>query len=110
MAQKDTTPNKPVNDKTVTDQAPTPEDVHNQRDSLDPGLGERLAQEAADKNSRTGGEVKGKDNGVGGATAYTTPLEDQSDNGKTYKSDKIVPKDTNAPDAGLTPDGRRIAS
>lgn len=32
-----------------------------------------------------------------------------TDNGKTYKNPKITPKDTNAPDAGLTPDGRRVA-
>ena len=29
--------------------------------------------------------------------------------GKTYKDERIVPSDTNAPDAGVTPDGVRIA-
>lgn len=30
--------------------------------------------------------------------------------GKTYKDERVVPSDTNAPDAGLAPDGTRIAS
>lgn len=30
-------------------------------------------------------------------------------NGKTYKDERIQPSDTNAPDAGLLPDGTRIA-
>jgi hypothetical protein len=92
-----------------TDQAPTPEVVDAQRDQANPNLGKELAQEAADKRSPTGGEIKGKDNGVGGVTVVATPTKDQSDNGKTYKNPRIVPSDTNAPDAGLTPDGRRIA-
>lgn len=30
-------------------------------------------------------------------------------NGRQYKDERIVPQDTNAPDAGLLPDGTRVA-
>lgn len=93
----------------VSDRAPTPSDVDAQRDELDPGLGERLAQEASDERSPKGGEVKGvEESGV--FSVVTTPVVDQSENGKVYTDSRINPRDTNAPDAGLTPDGRRIAS
>lgn len=70
--------------------------------------GEQLAQEAVEDRSATGGDTKlVKKDGV--YSAVTNPVEDHSDNGKVYKDVRIDPRDTNAPDAGLTPDGRRIA-
>lgn len=93
----------------VSDLAPTPMDVDANRDKLNPNLGEDLAQEAVEKRSRTGGEVSIEEGEAGNYTAVRTPVEDHSDNGKTYSDSRINPSDTNAPDAGLTPDGRRIA-
>lgn len=92
----------------VSDQQPTPMDVDANREKHNPNLGEELAEEAVEKRSATGGNVKlvEKD---GVVSAVSTPLEDRSDNGKVYRDDRINPRDTNAPDAGLTPDGRRIA-
>jgi hypothetical protein len=84
-------------------------DVTGSATAIQPDRGEQLAQEAVEKRSPKGGEVHGEVGKGGVTTVVVEPLEDQSDNGKTYKSDKIVPRDTNAPDAGLTPDGRRIA-
>lgn len=96
-----------VADRT-SDLAPTPADVDANRDSLNPTLGEELAQEAVEKNAATGGDVKivEKD---GVRSAVANPVEDQSDNGKVYNDVRVNPRDTNAPDAGLTPDGVRIA-
>lgn len=92
----------------VSDRMATPEAVDAARESLDPELGERLAREAAEERDSSGGNVKiVEKNGVRSAVAE--PLEDHSDNGKVYKDVRISPRDTNAPDAGLTPDGRRIA-
>lgn len=92
----------------VSDRAPLPSDVDAQRDSLNPSLGEELAQEAVDKRATEGGNVEiVEENGVRSAVA--TPFKDNSDNGKVYSDVRINPRDTNAPDAGLTPDGRRIA-
>lgn len=97
-----------VADRT-SDMAPTPEAVDAARDKMNPTLGEDLAREAAEKRSATGGDLKIVDNEAGGFTVTRSPVEDQSDNGKVYKDERINPRDTNAPDAGLTPDGRRIA-
>lgn len=92
----------------VSDRAPLPTDVDGMRDKLDPKLGERLAEEAAEKRSATGGDIKiVEKNGV--RSAVREEIEDRSDNGKVYSDVRINPRDTNAPDAGLTPDGRRIA-
>lgn len=92
----------------VSDLAPTPEAVDAQRDSLNPSLGEELAQKAVEDNSREGGNVEiVEENGVRSAVAK--PFTGNSDNGKVYRDERINPRDTNAPDAGLTPDGRRIA-
>lgn len=93
----------------VSDRAPTPVDVDAQRDQLDPKLGERLAQEAAEERSAEGGDVKLVEGKNGIVSAVAAPVVDNSDNGKVYSDDRINPRDTNAPDAGLTPDGRRIA-
>lgn len=84
-------------------------DVTGVKTSTSPDRGEQLAQEAVDKNSPTGGDIKGVTNKDGGFSVVATPTEDKSDNGKTYEDPRITPSDTNAPDAGLTPDGRRIA-
>jgi len=70
--------------------------------------GEALAQEAVEKRSATGGNVElvEKD---GVVSAVSSPIVDRSDNGKVFRDERVNPRDTNAPDAGLTPDGRRIA-
>jgi hypothetical protein len=97
-----------VADRT-SDMAPTPEAVDANRDKLNPTLGEDLAREAVEKRSATGGDLEIVDGEAGNFSVVRTPVEDQSDNGKVYKDERINPRDTNAPDAGLTPDGRRIA-
>lgn len=55
------------------------------------------------------GAKKGGRPDRGEQLARQAAQDDKGDNGKTYKNPKITPSDTNAPDAGLTPDGRRIA-
>lgn len=84
-------------------------DVTGVKTATAPGRGEQLAQAAAEKQSPSGGDLKGVTGEDGGFSVVETPRKDQSDNGKTYQDARISPADTNAPDAGLTPDGRRIA-
>lgn len=92
----------------VSDLSPTPTDVDANRDKLNPKLGEELAEEAVEKRSATGGNVELVEND-GVVSAVSSPVVDRSDNGKVYRDERVNPRDTNAPDAGLTPDGRRIA-
>lgn len=116
MAKDDKNDNKDSNKRTDrtnagdtdNDRHPTPVDAAARDEQADPNRTEELGREAAEKRSREGGDVKQVEKD--GVTSYVaTPLEDQSDNGKTYKDPRIVPSDTNAPDAGVTPDGRTIA-
>lgn len=78
-----------------------------------PDLGERLAMEQAENAPDTGAGVKivEKDGvrSVVSTAASPKEVEEASDNGKTYSDPRIVPRDTNAPDAGLTPSGVRVA-
>jgi hypothetical protein len=85
-------------------------DVSGNATATTPDRGEQAAQEAIDKRDNSDNtELKTvvKD---GNSSVVEKGTKDKSDNGKTYKDPRIVPSDTNAPDAGLTPDGRRIAS
>lgn len=71
--------------------------------------GEELAREAAEDRDNSAGNPKFvKRDGVV-SVVQPAAQEDLSDNGRVYKDARIDPRDTNAPDAGLTPDGRRIA-
>lgn len=70
-------------------------------------LGEELAAaQAEEMKGTTDIKIVEKD---GAVTTVVTETPPKADNGKTYKSDAINPRNTNAPDAGLTPDGTRIA-
>ena len=102
----------PLADKEATSTRDTSgRDLTGVRTATQPDRGEKEAQEAVEKRGNTGGvedlEMVEK-NGVRSVVSKGTP-EDKSDNGKVYADARVNPRDTNAPDAGLTPDGRRIA-
>lgn len=63
------------------------------------------AQESADADYRK--EERGRTNA--GLDSPNRPGGPDG-NGKIYKDERIVPSDTNAPDAGLLPDGTRVAN
>lgn len=75
-----------------------------------PDLGERLAAKAVEDDDGQGGVGPVKiveENGV--RSAVSTAADVPKGNGKVYTDPRINPRDTNAPDAGLTPDGVRVA-
>lgn len=105
----DTSPTK-VGNATVDRNSDLATTADGSDEDLNPNRGEELAEEAAEKRSRRGGEVKQIEGEDGTRNFVTTPLEDRSDNKKVYSDFRIDPRDTNAPDAGLSPDGRVIAT
>lgn len=79
------------------------------RDQYTRDRGEQLAEEAVRERGNEAGTPQFVKND--GVVSVVSPgaTDDKSDNGRVYNDARISPRDTNAPDAGLTPDGRRIA-